>query len=148
MKISKSEITHYIPQKEPFVMIDELLEATEEKFVSTYAIKENAVLNNGKELKEVGLIENMAQTVAAGFTFLDKSRAGSDEKPKVGFIGSLNRLKVSEIPSFGDVLITTVIPQMSFENITLVAAEVKIDERIIASCELKIAIVDELSMQQ
>ena len=146
MLVSKENITAYIPQKEPFILVHRLMEASKEKLVSEFVVEEDCPLLDGDELKEVGCIENMAQTVAAGFTYIDKEAAGEDAEPKIGFIGSVNKFVLNRKLKVNETLTTEVIPQMSFENITLVEASIYSNDELIASCELKIAIVDDLGL--
>jgi predicted hotdog family 3-hydroxylacyl-ACP dehydratase len=145
MLIPKSQILDYIPQKPPFVMIDELVEASEKGFTTTFTIAEDNVLLENNRFKEVGLIENIAQTAAAGFTYLDKQNSASEE-PKIGFIGSVNRLICHKTPNLHDKIETTVTPEMTFENITLVKGEVKLNGETIITCELKIAIISDTNI--
>lgn len=146
MLINKQEIAQYIPQKPPFMFVNALHKADEEEFLTTFEITEDCVLVESGELKEVGFIENMAQTVAAGFSYLERTTMSADSKPKIGFIGSVNRFKVNRKVKVGETLSTSIKLQMSFENITLVAGEVNVGDETVASCELKIAIVDDLGL--
>jgi predicted hotdog family 3-hydroxylacyl-ACP dehydratase len=62
MKISKTEIENYIPQRKPFIMIDNLVNAVPEKFETDFLVlPENIFVENGV-LREFALIENIAQT--------------------------------------------------------------------------------------
>ena len=82
-----------------------------------------------------GLVENMAQTAAAGTGY----KAQQDGKPApVGFIGALKNLKVNMLPKVGDTLTTEVVFKMQVMNAHIVESVVKVNDEEIASCELKI----------
>jgi len=94
----------YIPQAAPFIMIDDLILAENEETQTSFYIKEdNLFVENGKFI-EAGLIENMAQTAAAGMGY----KANCENKlPQVGFIGQIKNLNINELPKVGQTLKTT-----------------------------------------
>jgi len=59
-------ILKLIPQRPPFVMVGELIEYNETGFTSTFSIDaDNIFVKNGRFTEE-GILENIAQTAAAG----------------------------------------------------------------------------------
>ncbi|HMJ46203.1 MAG TPA: hypothetical protein VK498_02685, partial [Ferruginibacter sp.] len=59
-------ILSYIPQRPPFVMVDKILSSGESSTRTSFIIHEkNIFVENGK-FREPGLVENIAQTAAAG----------------------------------------------------------------------------------
>jgi len=100
---------------------------------------ENIFVENN-ELTESGVIENIAQTCAARMGYINKHlQSGS---VKIGFIGSIKNLVIEELPRVGDVLKTTIEVFSEIFAITLVNAKVEVAGKLIASCEMKIAITD------
>jgi len=137
MLLNKENITSIIPQKEPFVMVHNLISADEKEFKSTFNIDaDNLFLTEGT-LQEPSLIENIAQTVAAGFGFLDKASGG---KPKIGFIGGISKLKVHHLPQLNQEINTTITHLYQFENIYLVKGENFCDGKLLVECEMKIVV--------
>jgi len=59
-----TNITHLIPQKTPFVMVDTLVAFSPENLVSNFKILENNIFAENGYLSAPGLVENMAQSVA------------------------------------------------------------------------------------
>ena len=57
-----------IPQKPPMVMVDKLIFAEEKKVVTSFLIRRDNIFCSDGVFTEAGLIENMAQTAAAGDT--------------------------------------------------------------------------------
>ena len=68
---STTNILSYIPQRPPFVMVDEIIDSGEKKTCSKFLIKEDNIFVENGFLKEPGLVENIAQTAAAraGYTY-------------------------------------------------------------------------------
>ena len=133
------EITKYIPQRPPMVMIDEILVSDENKTQTQFTVKaDNIFIENGN-FATPGLIENMAQTAAAraGHYFVT-----NNEPVKLGFIGGIKKLKIEENPPIGAVLKTEIIELGNIMGISSIKATVNFEEREIASCELKIFIQD------
>ena len=58
-------IIELIPQRNPFVMVDKLLSATETTAHTSFEIKAGNILLNNGFFSEAGLVENIAQTAAA-----------------------------------------------------------------------------------
>ena len=137
MLLNKNNITEIIPQQHPFVMVDNLLKANEEGFESTFIVDENNIFFSKNNLQEPALIENIAQTVAAGFGYIDKQSGG---KPKIGFIGSIAKLKLHSLPKSGDLIDTKVIHLHQFENIYLVKGESYANGTLLVECEMKIVV--------
>ncbi len=137
MKISKEIITSFIPQKQPFVMIDNLLEAAMTGFESDFLVRKDNIFVENNELMEPGLIENIAQTCAAGFGFLQHER---EEEPKIGFIGAITKLLVHSLPQINSLIHTNIAVIHQFENVFLVKGENFCGSNILLECEMKIVI--------
>lgn len=137
MLLKKNNITKIIPQQPPFVMVDNLLKANEQGFESTFIVNEDNIFFSENKLQEPALIENIAQTVAAGFGFIDKQTGG---KPKIGFIGSVAKLKLHNLPDLGDLIKTKVVLLHQFENIHLVKGENYANGALLVECEMKIVV--------
>jgi len=131
----QNEVLPYIPQRPPFVMIDKVISSTEAESISQFTIRNGHLLVENNLFTESGLVENMAQTAAAGTGF----RAQQSGQPApVGFIGALKGLQVTELPSVGDTITTTVSFIHQVMNAHIVQGVVRIGQREIARCELKI----------
>ena len=64
MLIDKSEIQELLPQRAPFVMVDNLLFASTEKFETSFLIERDNLFVNDEMLSESAVIENIAQRKA------------------------------------------------------------------------------------
>lgn len=116
-----TNIKHLIPQKFPFVMVDELLSFSKTEVVSSFKVKtENLFLVNNT-LSESGLIENMAQTVAlhTGYDYFLRG-----EEAPTGYIGSIKKIEIIKLPKLDETVITKVQILQEFMGATLVEIEV------------------------
>ena len=139
MLLTKEETAEIIPQKVPFVMIESLLSVNEKSFTTNFIAQETNVFSKKGKLQEPALIENIAQTVAAGFSYIGKKEGG---EPKIGFIGAISKLKIHQLPNMGDEITTTVTLQHQFENIYLVKGENFVENAPLVECEMKIVVLE------
>jgi len=137
MILTREQTAEIIPQKVPFVMIDSLLTASEEGFSSNFIVKNDNIFFKDEKLQEPALIENIAQTVAAGFGYLGQQAGG---EPKIGFIGAISKMKVHNRPNSDDTISTTVKMLHKFENIYLVKGENHANNELLVECEMKIVV--------
>ncbi|WP_417865514.1 hypothetical protein [Xanthomarina gelatinilytica] len=136
-----TNISHLIPQKTPFVMVDTLLDFSPSHVVSTFKILKTNLFLKNNTLLESGLIENMAQTVAlhTGYDFFLK-----DEVAPTGYIGSIKKVDIVKLPSLNDIITTKVNILHEFNGVTMVAVKVySADEEEIASGEMKTVIANQ-----
>lgn len=136
MKVRKEHIKAYIPQRPPFIMIDNLIEATPHTFVSDFCVLPDNIFLDGDILREFALIENIAQTSAAGIGFLE-SASGSG--PGDGFIGGISKLTVYALPRVHETILTVVTPLYRFENMYLLKGVCYVHDEQMMECEIKLA---------
>jgi 3-hydroxyacyl-[acyl-carrier-protein] dehydratase len=125
----------YIPQAAPFEMIDTLIMADETQSVTQLTIRHNHLFVDNNRFSEPGLIENMAQTAAAGTGYY---AAQNELKPPVGFIGAIKNFEVTQLPKIGDTIRTTTEVQHTVMNATIVQAVIHLNDEKIAEAEFKI----------
>jgi len=118
-------------------MVDSLIEASESGFETTFSVSEENLFIEDDFLQEPALIENVAQTAAAGFGYLNSKL---DAEPKIGFIGAVSKLKVHSLPKVNSIINTTVTVLFRMENIFLVKGVNKVDDIVLLECEMKIVI--------
>lgn len=133
--MTMSEAKQYIPQTEPFVMIDEVLQADDTLSQTRFTIRDGHLFVENGRFTEPGLVENMAQTAAAGSGYKTKQ---NDQSPVIGYIGALKNLVVNELPKTGDTITTEIRFIHQVMNAQIVQGKVRNEGREIASCELKI----------
>lgn len=139
--LNKAETINIIPQKEPFVFVDELMSHSETHTQSCFKIpKEHVFVEASGEFAGPGLIENMAQTAAIRSGYTAKLK---NEKPKVGFIANVKNFEVNQYPQTGDTLITTVEDSGEIMGIKILLGNVMLNNKIIASGEIRVFLKDD-----
>src|SRR4051812_26554904 len=129
------DILSYIPQRPPFVMIGTLLAAGDQYCRTSYTVKEDNLFVDNSRWSEAGLLENMAQTVAAGAGY----RALNNHTPvEVGFIAAVKSFEVFHLPSVGDELVTEGFITDSVFNMIRVRGTIRHEDKLICSCEMNI----------
>lgn len=137
MILAQEKVLEIIPHRPPFVMVDELLAASQEEIMSSFTIKEDNLLNDEGGFSFPGLIENIAQTCAAGFGYLDQQSGG---EPKVGFIGAISKLTTFDRPQVGTKIETKVQIIQKLYNVILIKGISYLGEEKLIECEMKIVI--------
>lgn len=135
MKIDKSLIEAYIPQRAPFIMVDNLIEATAERFETDFRVLPDNIFLEGNTLREFALIENIAQSCAAGIAFLNRS---IEHEPKDGLMGGLAKLKVHQLPKANDLIFTQITVLHQLGNMYLCKGENYVGNDIYLECEIKL----------
>ncbi len=130
-------ITDLIPQRDPFIMVDKLISSDETKTVSSFFIKTENIFCESNQFREPGMIENIAQTVAAG-----RGYQGFKEKkaPQIGYIGSIKSLKIHFFPKENTTIVTQIEITSQVLNFTSVSGKIIADDKVAAECELVIAV--------
>lgn len=128
-------VKQFIPQREPMIMVDQLISHDSSSTRSGLQILEDNILVANRELSEAGLLENMAQTAALSKGY-ELSLLG--EKAPIGFIGAVKNLMILRLPKVNQYIETEIRVKHEVLNASIVEAQVLCDEVIIASCELKI----------
>ena len=121
-------------------MVDRLVEIVDKTTVTAFLIREDNVFGENGEFREPGLIENMAQTAAAGVGAIT---GNYDGKAPLGFIGGIRSLKIDGFPKVGQEIITRVTVLHEVFDATIVQGEIFLDDRLIARCELKIFLISQ-----
>lgn len=137
MFIHTDNVTAYIPQRTPIVMISGILEVKDNITRTGLQIAADNLFVEDGMLKSPGLLENMAQTAAARVGYI--ARQENTPVP-IGFIGAVKDFEVFEFPPAGSFIETTTEIQSQVFNATMVAAKVTLNGKVMAQCELKIFI--------
>ena len=118
-------------------MVDELLFSDDDHTKTSFTVAANNVFVINGTFSEAGLMENMAQTAAAGAG----NMARIEDRPiDIGYIGAVKNLEVFELPVVNDDLITEVKVETRLLNIAVVTGKVWRNDTLIAQCEMKIFI--------
>lgn len=133
--VSALNVLDVIPQRPPVVMIDVLKFSDASKTISEFEIKESCIFCNNGFLSESGMIENIAQTGAAGFGYLDRL----NKKPvSLGFIASIKNIQIIQLPPAGSLIITEVMAHEPVMGFNIITGKILLNDSIVASCEMRI----------
>ncbi len=128
-------MSKYIPQAPPFVMIDDVLVCSGTETETVFKITNDNVFVEDGFFTEPGLIENMAQTAAAGTGWLAHQ---NQQQPPVGYIGAVKDLTIHALPKAGDTIVSSIRTMHQVMNAYIVEGTVRCGDRLIASAEFKI----------
>jgi 3-hydroxyacyl-[acyl-carrier-protein] dehydratase len=133
--IDREDITQFIPHRNPFVMVDNLLEHSSEHVVSSFEIRPDNVLVTDGYFQEAGIIENIAQTVAlhSGYEAINKKMP-----PKVGFIAAIKDFKLFNLVPVGQELFTTTTVTHNMGDILIIKGSSEYLGVPVASCEMRL----------
>jgi len=134
---TRDNIISFIPQRATFVMIDEIIYSDETTTRSKILVREENIFVVSGVLKEPGLIESIAQTVAAREGYISKL----ENKPvRLGYIGAVSKLVISGFPKINEDMIAEIRIDKQFFNVILITEKIHCNEQLIAQCEMKIFI--------
>lgn len=133
-------LTRLLPQRPPMLLLDALLSCANDRTVSQFQVPADSVLVEDGHLSEAGLIENIAQTAAAGAGY--GYQQGGAGAPPIGFIAAIKDLRVGALPAVGTVLTTEVVVQNQVLEFTIVRGTVRAAGATFAECEMRIFIKD------
>jgi 3-hydroxymyristoyl/3-hydroxydecanoyl-(acyl carrier protein) dehydratase len=128
-----------LPQRPPFVMIDKLTDYNEKITKTEFIVRKDNIFFKDGYLREPGIMENIAQTCAARLGYYNLI---NHRKVVIGYIGAIRNLIINSFPSFGDKLQTTIEVIDEVFGVTLVDAKVVCEDKLVAECSMKIAIVN------
>ncbi|MEE3447202.1 MAG: hypothetical protein VZQ51_01180 [Bacteroidales bacterium] len=129
-------IKTFIPQREPFLMVDKLFSATENSVETGLTIKEdNILVSEDGRFSESGVIEHIAQSAACFAGYND----WINKCPIVlGYIAEIKKFNLEFPVCQGDELKSALKVVSSAMNVTLMDAEVLCNGKKAASCKIKI----------
>jgi predicted hotdog family 3-hydroxylacyl-ACP dehydratase len=116
-------------------MIDQLISCDENCSVTTFLIEPGNILVNDGELTEAGIIENIAQTAAAGLGYITLH---GNEAIFIAYIAAVNDLEIFALPKTGDIIETRVTIKTKVFDVVIISGSIKCKEALIAECEMKI----------
>ncbi len=134
------DVLSLIPQRTPFVMVDEIVSVNQQETTTKFTVRAGHLFVENNFFTEPGLIENMAQTAAAGMGFNAQKQLETSENaaPQIGFIGALKNLQIHALPKVGDTIFTTITVLHEVMNARIAQGIVLLHEKEIARCEFKI----------
>ncbi len=132
------DIRELIPQRPPILLVDGLESVEGDTAVSTLTVRaDNCFTDEDGLLAEAGVVEHIAQSASALAGY--KAVQAGATAPPVGYIGEVKKFRLHRLPRMGEVLRTTVSFGTEVEGVTLLSAETRVGEELIASTQMKIS---------
>lgn len=128
-------IWELIPQRKPIVMVDTFYGIEEENSYTGLTITADNIFLDGENFAEPGIIEHIAQSAAARIGYIYQQMK---QDVPLGFIGSVDKMKIHNLPKIGDELFTEIKVIQEVFDITLIGASVKVNYEVIAEGRMKI----------
>jgi len=135
MLADENELMALLPQKPPMVMVHQLESCTADTTVSRFQVRPDSVFFDNGALSEAGLVENIAQTAAAGVGY---SFRGQEGTPPVGFIAAIKGLKIHQLPEAGVEITTEVKVVNQVMDFSIIRGRSWAGDRTFAECEMRI----------
>ncbi|HMH32261.1 MAG TPA: hypothetical protein VK543_04480 [Puia sp.] len=137
MKAYETGILQFIPQRSPFVMVDQLLYTDEHSARSTFQVRAENIFVEDGELAEPGLVENIAQTAAARIGYICQQ----EKRPvPLGYIGAVQNLEIMALPKINDQIETEISIKNQIFDVTIISGTVLCRGMLVARCDMKIFI--------
>ena len=137
MELREIDILDLLPQRPPFILVDHLVEFTPEGVTTEFEVRSDGIFTENGRLIATGLIENIAQTCATRIGYINYI---SHRPVGIGYIGAIRDLTIFRTPHVGELLMTTIRVKEEIFGMTLVDAEVRSGEELLAQSEMKIAL--------
>ena len=127
-----------IPQRNPIILVDRLLDSDETATVSDFLVRKECVFVDNGRLVSAGLLENIAQTCALRIGYLNRG-----QQVRIGVVGAVKNFTVHRLPSVWETLITTVKETLYIDPALVVSAETCVGSERVASCEMKVFLTND-----
>ena len=137
MRYQDDDIKLLIPQREPFIMVDEIEASDDTHAVTALTVRtDNYFMLPDGTMSETGVIEHIAQSCSAlmGCVALEQHLTN----PPVGLIGEVKRFECQKRPDAGKRIETSITFGFVFGNVTIATGESRVDGELIANAQLKI----------
>lgn len=140
--MTTEDITALIPQRDPILMVDALLEAGPEGGVTSLTVRPgNFFLNGDGRMEESGLLEHIAQSASA--VAGHQAIAAGATAPPTGYIGEIKKFHCHRLPRTGEELRTTITFGAEVNGVTLLTGETRAAGELLADTQMKIYLPEE-----
>ena len=135
MLATREDITKYIPQRYPIVMVHALLEADDDHAVTQLTIEPDNIFVSKEYFSEPGLVENIAQTAAMHVGY----QCSLKNIPiPIGYIAAVKDLRIQTLPKQNSRITTSVKITNKVLDITVVEGRIEQEGNLLCSCEMRI----------
>ena len=136
----KVDISAILPQRPPFVMIEDFVSYSPETVVTALTVSGSNIFFEDGCLSAEGLMENFAQTCAARIGYINKYILHKDVN--IGYIGAVKNWELKRLPREGEKVVTRIDVIQEIGPMVKVKAEARVGEDGLARGEMTIALSD------
>ena len=141
MLYNKETILQLIPQRNPIIMVHDLVDAEGDICHTTLSVEpDNFFMEDDGKMSEAGLIEHIAQSASA---FAGYRCAIKNEPAPVGYIGEVKNFHCYARPAAGSILETEINFGAEVNGITIMSGSTKCNGELIADTKMKIFVTQE-----
>ena len=130
-------IKQLIPQRDPIMMVDSLIDAEGDVCHTELAVRESNFFIEAEDrlMSEPGLIEHIAQSASA---FAGYRYVSAGKPAPVGYIGEVKKFHCYRRPGIGERLCTTITMGTEVNGITIISGETRVGDEVVADTQMKI----------
>lgn len=129
------EILQLIPQRTPIVMVDKFYGVDGDFSYSGLTVRAENIFCQSGYFAEIGMVEHIAQSAAARVGYIHTQKG---EPVPLGFIGSVDKFKLYNLPKVGSELYTEIQVMQEIGDVTLISAKTSVADELMAECRMKI----------
>ncbi len=133
-----NSILDIIPQRPPFVFVDEVVTINGISAVLSYRVATDCPLLSDGYLSIAGVLEHVAQSCAARIGNLQSQ---TNQPIRIGYIGGVKSIEVLRNPKVGELLTTEVNLIEEVFDISLLSCTTRVEDEVIAQTTIKLALV-------
>ena len=136
MLYQNEELFQLMPQRDPIVMVDKILDADGDVAHTGLTVSEkNYFIEADGRMAEPGLIEHIAQSASA---FKGHKALQAGEPLPIGYIGEVKKFHCYVRPAIGQELTTTITLGAEVNGVTLLTGETRCGDVLVADTQMKI----------
>lgn len=135
MRPQEYPILDLIPQRPPFVMVDQLTGCSEKSASGRLFIRESNVLCHNGFLQESGLMECIAQTAAA---YTGYHQLSTKKEVARGYIGAVKNLVIHSLPAVNTEIHSEIVVENELLGYTILTGKILRNDEVLAECEMRI----------
>lgn len=132
------DIRELLPQKDPFILVDELVAWNEAETRTRFTVREDGIMVRAGRLSAAGMVEVMAQTSAARIGYIHKYIL---HRPvAMGYIGAVKALTVNREVRVGETVDATLRVVAEAGPLTRISVLLSVRSEAVAWGEMTVAL--------
>lgn len=140
MLYENEELFQLMPQRDPIVMVDKIIDAEGDVAHTGLLVKESCYfIEEDGRMAEPGLIEHIAQSASA---LKGHQALLAGEPLPVGYIGEVKKFHCYLRPQVGDSLVTTITLGATVNGVTMMTGETFCGDAKVADTQMKIFVAE------